>query len=325
MGDLPSLFSDALRRHDEVNSFTGSHSSSEFQSTITEACLLGERCVFMANNLELFSKNETLDDLSSAEIRYLIIPSLYGYFLSQRNDDRLNNIKTAISLYKEFFQLCASYDVYKQKTEVRFTDLDLNSALASRTAKIQRYKERKLLEERLASLTAFVHQPHVDEDVKREYNLLFVRHWASVAEDQLHTLTQEERLLSLDQEQLEETRKPPPPNPLRPFILTRSAARTAVFGAGYPSLPTMTLDEVYDCQVRRGFLPLPKQTSRSGNLPSSVERIYPSEGQLATAREKPIKDELEDSDDPSYLAKARDFDEFRDEHRRGSGNRMNRA
>ncbi|CAH8586283.1 unnamed protein product [Dicrocoelium dendriticum] len=326
MSDLPSIFSEALKKHDEVTNFIGSHSSPKFESIVKEACKLCERCISMVNDLELFSKNETMDDLTSTEIRYLVLPSVYGYFLSQRNDDRLNNIRIAIYLYKEFFQLCASYDVYKQKSGALSTDTDLTSAMASRTAKIQRYKERKVLEERLASLADSVDQPHVDEDVKREYNLLFVRHWASLAEDQLQTLVQEERLLSVGPEQLEETRKSPPPSSLRPFILTRSAMQAAVFGAGYPSVPTMTVDAFYDYQIRRGFLPPPERTNRSGNLSPSVVRIDPSEAELAAAEEKAARaDEQEDADDPSQLAKARNWDEFKDEHRRGSGNRINRA
>lgn len=35
----------------------------------------------------------------------------------------------------------------------------------------------------------------------------------------------------------------------KPFILTRSAVQASVFGAGYPSLPTMTIEQFYEQQV----------------------------------------------------------------------------
>ena len=38
---------------------------------------------------------------------------------------------------------------------------------------------------------------------------------------------------------------------MKPFILVKSEMQKQVFGAGYPSLPTMTLDEFYDQEMKR--------------------------------------------------------------------------
>ena len=38
---------------------------------------------------------------------------------------------------------------------------------------------------------------------------------------------------------------------MKPFILVKSELQKRVFGAGYPSLPTMTLDEFYDEEMVR--------------------------------------------------------------------------
>ena len=38
---------------------------------------------------------------------------------------------------------------------------------------------------------------------------------------------------------------------MKPFILVKSEMQKRVFGAGYPSLPTMTLDEYYDKELKR--------------------------------------------------------------------------
>jgi len=43
----------------------------------------------------------------------------------------------------------------------------------------------------------------------------------------------------------------------RPFILTKSDLQKQVFGAGYPSVPTYTVEEFYEAQVRAGQLPPP--------------------------------------------------------------------
>ena len=40
--------------------------------------------------------------------------------------------------------------------------------------------------------------------------------------------------------------------PLRPVVMTRTKLEAAVFGAGYSSLPTMSVEEFYEQRVRDG-------------------------------------------------------------------------
>lgn len=58
----------------------------------------------------------------------------------------------------------------------------------------------------------------------------------------------------------------------------------------------------------------------------SFRRIDPSDEEREHAEQKKAQDDaLEDIDDEEYLAKARRFDAFKDDNRRGDGNRMNRG
>ena len=50
---------------------------------------------------------------------------------------------------------------------------------------------------------------------------------------------------------------------MKPFILVKSELQKQVFGAGYPSLPTMTLDEFYDQEMKRNV----KEQERQQNQP----------------------------------------------------------
>ncbi|KAF8562264.1 hypothetical protein P879_11660 [Paragonimus westermani] len=118
-----------------------------------------------------------------------------------------------------------------------------SSAACNREAKIKRYKERKDLEENLKRLAVYVEQPHVDDEIKRDYYSTLIRLWICLVKDELPTLKQEDQLLSLSSEQLQR-KKEPVAKPMKPFIITRDAIQAAVFGAGYPSLPTMSLDEL---------------------------------------------------------------------------------
>jgi len=44
---------------------------------------------------------------------------------------------------------------------------------------------------------------------------------------------------------------------MRPFIITKNDVQKAVFGLGYPSIPTVTVDEFYKQRVEEGTFPSP--------------------------------------------------------------------
>jgi immunoglobulin-binding protein 1 len=85
-----------------------------------------------------------------------------------------------------------------------------------------------------------------------------------------------------------------------------------VFGAGYPSAPTVTLEEFFDQQYKK-----------------MMEEQRSSQTQTASAKSKPSEDDIEkdlnieDSDSEEALRKDREWDKFKDDHKRGSGNRQN--
>ncbi len=95
-------------------------------------------------------------------------------------------------------------------------------------------------------------------EFQRGKSLTLVQFWAYTAAEELGLLSEEIRLLASrrgNQDQSNNsTTSPaaqPTPKPYRPpLLITREKVMATVFGAGYPSLPTMTLDEYYEMQVR---------------------------------------------------------------------------
>ena len=53
----------------------------------------------------------------------------------------------------------------------------------------------------------------------------------------------------------------------RPFIITKDMIQKKVFGAGYPSLPTLTIEEFYEQKVQDGTFQIPG----SGGYVSMIE------------------------------------------------------
>lgn len=107
---------------------------------------------------------------------------------------------------------------------------------------------------------------------------------------------------------------------MKPIIITRDAAQKAVYGAGYPSLPTMTVAEFYEERVASGIFP-----DASKQQDNSLQSQYNRNEAETDEKEKEEKDALEDQDDETLLQRNRAMDDWKDEHRRGEGNRYNRS
>ena len=58
---------------------------------------------------------------------------------------------------------------------------------------------------------------------------------------------------SEDEHEREKRPKFTPRRPLMPVIITKDEVQKKVFGAGYPSLPTMTVQEFYEQRIHDGM------------------------------------------------------------------------
>jgi len=113
------------------------------------------------------------------------------------------------------------------------------------------------------------------------------------------------------------------PNFMKPVIITKDAIQKAVYGAGYPSLPTFTVQDFYDQRVRDGIFPDPEKAA--SNQQKSLQRMTEVNNREEEEKETADNEDLAENEDPEYLARQRAMDEFKDEVRRGDGNRHNRS
>uniref|UniRef100_K7FYS0 Uncharacterized protein n=1 Tax=Pelodiscus sinensis TaxID=13735 RepID=K7FYS0_PELSI len=133
-------------------------------------------------------------------------------------------------------------------------------AMASnRQAKIERYKQKKELENKLASMKAFVENGQAEEEQIREYYLMQIQKWISTSLEEIESIDQEMVILR-GRNALKQASAPPqkshqPRIAMKPFILTRDAIQAKVLGAGYPSLATMTVNDWYEQRMKQGILP----------------------------------------------------------------------
>ncbi|KAJ8266479.1 hypothetical protein GJAV_G00130880 [Gymnothorax javanicus] len=334
--ELPKL-SDLLDRgwkiFDDVDNTNEPTGSSQIQVKVKRGIMQLEEATRMVAQLDLFSRNEELEEIATADLKYLMLPALLGALTMKQVNTakRLEHVQTARVYFLDFMKRCKDYNIMKftlPKVSSNSAETleegengptpsivppDLITMATERQAKIERYKQKKETEAKLTEIRAVVESGMAEDEMVRDFYLLNVRKWIAIALEEIESIDQEIEILKrMDAFK----QNPPKPSqsrqrpPMKPFILTKDAVQARVFGAGYPSLPTMTVDDWYDQHRRHGALP-------DQGIPRSAAEINNEE------REKEAQERQIENDDEEALQKARDWDNWKDTHRRGYGNRKN--
>ncbi|XP_028571231.2 immunoglobulin-binding protein 1 [Podarcis muralis] len=336
---LSELLESGWRLLEEVEDGSAAEPSSgapAVQRKVQRGIGLLERASSAVAELQLFSHNEELEEISSADLKFMLVPALLAALvLKQVNPSkRLEHVQRARAGFMDFLKVCKDYGIGRfqlpREVEVEVESGDesessgsnINSVLgtdqqtailamaSNRQAKIERYKQKKELENQLATLKPFIDGGQAEEEQIREFYLLQIKKWISTSLEEIESIDQEVAIL-IRRDALKQGTATQPPRPLgpplKPFILTRDTAQAKVFGAGYPSLATMTVDDWYEQHRKQGALP--------------DQGI--SQAASAAAEKQEEEKKAEEKDDDEALRKAREWDEWKELHPRGYGNRKN--
>ncbi|XP_061899675.1 immunoglobulin-binding protein 1 [Entelurus aequoreus] len=322
---LSDLFDRGWKTFVEIDNTNDPLACNSVQVRVKRAINMLEETSRMAAQLDLFSPNEELDEVATADLKYLLCPALLGALTMKQTgrDKRLEIVRAARVYFMDFLKRCKEYNVSQFHLPESVNESaagnvpskpmpptsNLAAMAAQRQAKIQRYSEKKELEARLADVQKAVESGQADDETSRDFYLLNVRKWVIACLDEIQSIDQEIEILKNMDGQLGVTPSAGPSRPpMKTFILTKDAMQAQVFGAGYPSLPTMTVDDWYEQHSKHGVLP---DQGVPGRLAAEED---------ADSREE---EEEEQKDDKESVMKARNWDDWKDDHRRGYGNRHN--
>lgn len=345
---LSQLFDNAFELFNSINNTQEPTNSTKVQSDIRQTMRMFEDATKLVSIVDMFSDNETFEEVATENIKYFLLPALLGKLTTKicNSDDRMHLVKIAEIYFVDFLKRLKAYGltdveipkINDEKEEAEDNQNKLKNDSSSmledmvlrRNAKLQRYKQEKDLESRLDTLKKNLDNPNVDDEVKREYFVTLLKLYAVQLVEELNFLETEKTILKNTMEmgsiravtsksQMAQKRKPAPK--LQPIIITRDEVQKKVFGAGYPSLPVLTVEEFYEQRVRDGDWPDPSQ--HNGTNSRCLQDIA-NKGNDEDS-EAILKEEMEEKDDPEHLEQARAMDEYKDTHRRGWGNRANRS
>ncbi|KAJ8917459.1 hypothetical protein NQ315_005506 [Exocentrus adspersus] len=337
--NLSSMFKEGLDNYNKIINSDQPTNDADVQINVKKTMKIFEQATRLVSLTDVFSKNEGIDEVATNDLQYFLLPALLGSLsLKLTSGERKEIIDCAEVYFKDFLSRCNDYGlcnyqfVHKdsskdessknEKTEFELLEVSVNT----RANKIQRFKEQKELKTKLENLKKNMENEYVDEEIKRNYFLTMIKLFIHEAIDELNSIDMEkpilEHMANLKKDDRPQPKRPPPP-PLKPIIITKDEVQKAVFGAGYPSLPTMTVQEFYEKRVADGVFPDPNK--KKTNPMNLQEAALAGVSLNDEDKEAEMKEKLVDEDDEEYIARMRAKDEFKDDHRRGWGNRMNRS
>ncbi|KAE9549378.1 hypothetical protein FO519_007406 [Halicephalobus sp. NKZ332] len=282
-----------------------------------------EKLQKMITHLDLFSSNEEFNELSTTSLRYLLIPAYLGYAVENTNDfeNRLKNLRTAKGYFRHFLERLLSYNVVAFKLDWIDNDGHIipdseeptlperKDLAAERERKISRMKTENELKNTLQKLEIEKRRNN-DEATVREAVVVLLRLWALKIVNELHVIESEIPLLlhrqKIQSGEIKEDKLQPPLVKLPPFIIAKNEQQKKVFGMGYPSLPTYSVDEWYTSMAKSG---------KFGTMEKlNVQRIEETE------ENEIVEVPKEENDSEEARQRTIAMDEWKDWHRRGEGN-----
>lgn len=278
-------------------------------------------CGRMVESLGLFSRNETIDEVSTTSLPFMMVQYMTGMasqkIITESKEDRVYLLMGSKSCLGEFMGLLESYEVYKGDGKKKVDPMEMRTAKIDRMRRIMTLEksvtERKsIISSAVASVDLEGDEPvgGVDEELVRLFHLDQLVLCALRTEQELSLIDAELELLKHHDESTEkpQTTIRPPSNVrkvVQPFTLfssKRDQLKAGVFRPGH-NLPTMTIDEYLELERQRGGI-------IEGGGPADVQES---------------EDEDVWQDDEERRQKDIRTDKLRDEHRRGSGNTYNRG
>ncbi|KAL7611650.1 hypothetical protein Lser_V15G09574 [Lactuca serriola] len=144
---LPTLFEQARKIHLLATD------SAVDKEVLRKGCEALQQCEEMISKLGLFSTNETKEDISTTNLKYILVP-FYLAELTEKTgeEDRIEILKVAQAKSKEFLSFCDAMELVPEDELETSEQGGQNSFVDRRAKKIARFKRQRAAESKLLEL-----------------------------------------------------------------------------------------------------------------------------------------------------------------------------
>ncbi|KAK4155794.1 TAP42-like protein [Chaetomidium leptoderma] len=218
---LKAVFADAESKRFDLESSPFAPNSSEYADTVSSAVRLYQDCLSLISALSIFSPNESLEDLSTTDLPFLLthfhLAEITQRLPSSSPQERKRILSAARDAYERYFHLLDSYSLLppthkkllEQYTDAptTFSTVSASDPTARRDAKIANFKTEKDLRTKLEFLRQ---RPEYgteddisggttggDEDAVRDVHLAHLDYSTHMAFQALESLNRECEILAL--------------------------------------------------------------------------------------------------------------------------------
>ncbi|KAI1177933.1 TAP42-like family protein [Nemania sp. FL0916] len=332
--------------------------SPTYQEDVAAALQSYEACAHMIESISLFSSNESLEDIATSDLPYLLVLYYVAELLQKVSTssplERQRNLDSTREAYEKFLHILESYSILSpqdrklledySEDQMGFSTISTKDPNARRNAKIANFKAEKQLKQKLEYMR---NSPRYledggDEEAVRELYLTNIALSVHMAFQGLEGINREVEVLAQA------------PIPLIPQHTTveddQRRRRASIDNDGYSDKLDTPLRGQAGSQgpllskegkpLRPFTLVGNRQELQRGvfrpghNLPTmSIDEYLEEErrrggiieggGEASGRQPEPDEDNIEKADEETM--KAREWDEFREANPRGSGNTLNRG
>jgi immunoglobulin-binding protein 1 len=206
---LSQLFDLAWSNQNDLQSSSIDTSADDYASKLVHTIRLLESLEKRLASLELFSDNEQIEEISTNNLRYLLLSAFLAWLYQTKRSkpsQRLINVQHACDYYSKFLTMTRNYGIHTHSipkapsneesgtTEVLSSrDVDMMRMAQDRASKIRGHLKRREDEESMRLFEEAMKNDSTDDEAKRKFYLSKIRWWINTAFDDLKYLHGKQR------------------------------------------------------------------------------------------------------------------------------------
>ncbi len=278
----------------------------------------------------VISKNETLEDVSTSSIKFLLIPYLFARLhcaYQGEQSERLLNLKQGRRYLIQYFEAMDNLGLLSSEDSERYLDNSIEVKLTpqqAREQKINRFKAEKAATQKLEQIVQrrITHgsaAEELDEEHLREAALTVIQSSIRKGLDEIASIDQEISILEFATRERAKGRDPR----VKGDAARRAAPATVIEGMP-PTFKIVSRKEEIRQGVFRPTHTLPTYTVEEwGEIElANAKKKEKERADAEIVRARQTAEEDSDAEADKETMEKRSWDDWRDEHNKGSGNTM---